>query len=102
MRCEKLGWAVAILVLVMVGSAQADVRTMTATTTVVGNDNWNQPANWDTAVPSATDSAVIDAGLAARCNAAAPTYSGGLTISDGSSLRIDNIAGAENAIGTGP
>ena len=68
-----------------------------------GNNSWNDPANWDTGVPTGTDNAVIAAGVLAQANdASTPSYSGTTTISSGATLRIINgQAASANAIGTG-
>jgi hypothetical protein len=71
----------------------------------VSNDSWNQIANWNaTAGPipgdNAADDAIVGSGLFARVNLSSPTYSGGLDLS-GATMTIENVAGAENALGTG-
>jgi len=99
-----LTFAIAVMAIAGV-SAQGAVQTMTTTANTSGSDNWNQGGNWSTAVPSGLDSAVISDGLAASASLAAATYSGGLTMGDGSSLTIQdqglNTVTAALAIGTG-
>lgn len=78
-----------------ISSAQAQT---VFTGTASGNtDNWNVSGNWDTGIPTGTDSAVISTGSSAVAdNGATPTYSGGLNLQDNSSLKIidDNDLGA--------
>jgi hypothetical protein len=92
-----------VLTLAVVAVALTAV-TANATVTISAGD-WNTAGNWDSGVPSGTDSATISAGHAMTVSAAAPTYSGGLTMGNGSSLMINdqglNVVDAANAIGTG-
>jgi len=64
--------------------------------------DWNNAANWNGGIPSLSQEAVIEAGKKASANSTlTPTYTGGLTIGNGSEVEIRNVVGAENAYGTG-
>lgn len=89
----------------VIGAANAATTTITGT--AGGNNSWNQPANWDVAVPTGTDNAIIGAGVLAIVDSlATPSYSGTLTLEANSTLRVLNNPASEslvpfNAIGTG-
>ena len=76
---------------------------ITMTANAGGSDSWNVGANWDSGFPPfGTYPATIATGIAAQAqNAGTFPYSGGLTMESGSSLRINNLSGSENALGTG-
>ncbi len=73
----------------------------TITGTLGGNDSWNEPDNWDNAVPFGPASAIIAAGVAAKADTTPPAYSGGLTMKEGANLVVYGTD-AVNAIGSGP
>jgi len=67
-----------------------------------GSDSWNT-GTWSMGVPAGTVDAIVAAGVQADANnALTPAYTGSLTLSSGSKLRIANTAGSENAMGSGP
>ncbi|BCX46294.1 VonWillebr and factor type A [Haloferula helveola] len=76
---------------------------ITMTADAGGSDSWNTGANWDSGFPPfGTYPATIATGIAAQVqNGSTFPYSGGLTMESGSSLRINNVSGSENALGTG-
>ena len=76
---------------------------ITMTANAGGSDSWNNGANWDSGFPPfGTYPATIATGVSAEVqNAGTFSYSGGLTMETGSSLRINNQSGSEAALGTG-
>ncbi|MCH7224686.1 Ig-like domain-containing protein [Haloferula sp. A504] len=68
-----------------------------------GGDSWNTGTNWDSGfAPFGGYPASIAGGVAAEVgNSATFTYSGGLTMQPGSSLRINSTGGSQNALGAG-
>lgn len=88
-----------------VGSVGAATTTITGTTG--GNNSWNEPTNWNNGVPTGSDDAIIGDGILAIVDSLSTTsYSGTLTVGEGSTLRVRNNPASDslvpfNAIGTG-
>ncbi len=87
------------------------ITTLTSTTNSSGSggtlDNWNQTGNWSAGIPSGSIRAILSGGLTASVySTSTPAYSGGLTMGNGSLLKVlDQGNGvpiaAANALGTG-
>jgi hypothetical protein len=93
--------AVAVVVGMMGGTAQAATTTLTGNAAGPGggSDNWNNPANWSAGVPSGAMDAVVAAGVWAQVNnAATPTYSGSLLLSSNATLTMAGTVGSEYAV----
>jgi hypothetical protein len=67
------------------------------------NGQWSVVSNWNkSAIPSGAVGVVIPAGITVNANSTnIPPYSGGLYLGTNAILVINNLAGSENAIGTG-
>ena len=80
---------------------------VTITGTTGGGNSWNNATNWSgNFVTKDVWGAIIAPGVTAQvqdtATLATPAYSGGLTMGAGSQLWINNAAGSQNALGTGP
>jgi len=90
-----------VAVIVSVGLQSAALAATTELSTG-GPDSWNT-GSWSAGVPTNTIDAIVAAGVQADANnALTPAYTGSLTLNSGSKLTIQNTAGSENALGTGP
>ncbi|MFU8894456.1 MAG: cadherin-like beta sandwich domain-containing protein [Luteolibacter sp.] len=77
---------------------------VTITGTTGGGNSWNTATNWSgNFVTKDVWGAIIAPGVTAQVqDTATLAYSGGLTLGSGSQLWINNAAGSQNALGTGP
>lgn len=74
----------------------------TITGTDGGSDSWNTASNWSAGVPIGNLPAFVATGVTAQVNnSGTPAHAGGLTLESGSTLRINNTSGSENAVGSG-
>ncbi len=94
-RCT-LGLVAAIVAIAGATTAQAQVTILSTG----GTDSWNL-GTWSAGVPTGTIDAEIAAGVAANVKAAAPSYTGRLTLNAGSSLVMLNVAGVQAAVENG-
>ncbi len=94
-RCT-LGLVMAIVAIAGATTAQAQVTILSTG----GTDSWNT-GTWSAGVPTGTIDAEIAADIAANVNAAAPIYTGRLTLNAGSSLVMQKAAGVEAAVENG-